>query len=192
MNKRLLLALGWFTLIGFSLLGCLFIYLWVEKDVISHLNGKTGLWFQFLSGGSFGLGAGLFALFLVSRPFLQETNTFYASIIAPLRLRFHEIIFLSLCAGIGEEILFRAALQEIFGLWPVAIVFVAIHGYLNPFNLRLSVYGLFMVCISAGFGFLYAHLGIYAAATAHFIFDVLMLSHLSNITYSSNNYPEEE
>jgi len=80
---------------------------------------------------------------------------------------------------VGEEILFRGAFQPLFGLWIVAIVFVAIHGYLNLFDWKISIYGLYMVLVAAGFGYLFSGFGIIAASSAHFAFDVIMLRYLT-------------
>lgn len=179
MSKNTLLLLGWFTLLFFSSLGCLLIYWWINPSVVKHLMCMANTGIQFFYGLSYGAGSVLLAITLVRMPFLKETHCFYSQLISSFKLSKYEIIFLSLCAGIGEEILFRGALQPLFGLWPVAIVFVAIHGYLNPLNWKLSIYGTFMVFVSAGFGYLFSNFGIWAAASAHFIFDVIMLAFLS-------------
>ncbi|MCD8528909.1 MAG: CPBP family glutamic-type intramembrane protease [Chitinophagales bacterium] len=74
----------------------------------------------------------------------------------------------------GEEILFRGAIQYYIYLWPTAVLFVLLHGYLNPKDKSTFIYGVFLVFISAGFGYLFKFLGIYAAIAAHFIYDVIM------------------
>lgn len=181
MNKRTIILLGWVTLLFFSAIGCLFIYWWVNPSLEQHLMGCDTVATQLIFGFSFGAGTGLLALAIVRFPFLMETNNYYSELISSLSLNKKEIVFLSFCAGIGEEILFRGALQPLFGLWPVAIVFVAIHGYLNPFDWKLSIYGIYMVFVSAGFGYLFSNFGIWAAASAHFTFDVIMLSYLTKL-----------
>ncbi|NUM50267.1 MAG: CPBP family intramembrane metalloprotease [Flavobacteriales bacterium] len=179
MNRRTIILLGWFTLLVFSTIGCLFIYWWVNPSVEQHFMGCATAATQLMFGLSFGAGAGLLAVTIVRLPFLIETNNYYSELINSINLSKKEIVFLSFCAGIGEEILFRGALQPLFGLWPVAIVFVAIHGYLNPFDWKLSIYGIYMVFISAGFGYLFSNFGIWAATSAHFTFDVIMFSYLN-------------
>jgi len=179
MNKKMLLALGWFTLLVFTGLGCLFVYLWVNNNIVLHLLGQVPIYFQLLAGLSFGIGTGLFAVFLVNLPPLKETNNYYANLIGSFNLNKIEILFISFCAGVGEEILFRGAFQPLFGLWIVAIVFVAIHGYLNLFDWKISIYGLYMVLVAAGFGYLFSGFGIIAASSAHFAFDVIMLRYLT-------------
>lgn len=178
MNKRTIILLGWFTLLFFSAIGCLFIYWWVNPSVEQHLMGSGTVVTQLMFGLSFGVGTGLLAVAIVRLPFLKETNNYYSELISSMNLSKIEIVFLSFCAGVGEEILFRGALQPLFGVWLVSIVFVAIHGYLNPFDWKLSTYGIYMVFASAGFGYLFLNFGIWAATSAHFTFDVIMFSNL--------------
>jgi membrane protease YdiL (CAAX protease family) len=55
-----------------------------------------------------------------------------------------EWFLLALAAGIGEEILFRGALQKVFGLWATAVLFAIIHvqyGFLTPATLALFIIG---------------------------------------------------
>ena len=68
------------------------------------------------------------------------------------------------------------------------IIFIVLHGYLNPNDLELSLYGIVMVGVSAGIGYLLVVWGIYASITAHFIFDLIMFLYLK---YAPEP-PEEE
>ena len=93
-----------------------------------------------------------------------------------MNLKVRHGLFLSFCAAVGEELLFRAGLQSFLGPFLCSIVFVALHGYLNPFNLRFSVYGLivlpFILLISYGmepFGLLFC-------IAAHFSYDAILFT----------------
>jgi hypothetical protein len=55
------------------------------------------------------------------------------------------------------------------------VLFVAIHGYLNPKNWKLSIYGAYMCLVIGGIGYLCDYLGITAAIAAHFAIDVVLL-----------------
>lgn len=92
--------------------------------------------------------------------------------------RWHHVVFYSFCAGVGEEILFRGVIQHYILLWPTAIIFVLIHGYLNLKDKTMFIYGVFLIFVSASFGYLHKFLGIYAAISAHFIYDVIMFGYL--------------
>jgi len=92
-----------------------------------------------------------------------------------MRLRFFDIIFISICAGVGEEILFRGAMQFYLNPWLTALIFVAIHGYLNPKDLKITAYGMYMTLVIGIMGVLYEEWGMLFAMSAHFAIDVLLL-----------------
>ena len=87
-------------------------------------------------------------------------------------------------AGFGEEILFRACIQQYWGIWITAIFFVAIHGYLNPKDWRLSIYGLFMTFIIVIIGYMYQFFGLWSAIFAHFAIDLYLLKKLTSTAES--------
>ncbi|MDQ3536108.1 MAG: CPBP family intramembrane metalloprotease, partial [Bacteroidota bacterium] len=95
-------------------------------------------------------------------------------------LNYFNIILVSLCAGIGEEIFFRAALQPIIGIWPTAIIFVILHCYINPRNWRISIYGFFMIIIMLGIGYLYETVGLISVMVAHTVIDIILFYMLMN------------
>jgi len=120
----------------------------------------------------------MFALVLVKSSWFKPSRIFFTGLIATIRPSAFHIIFYSFCAAVGEEILFRGAIQPHLGIWLTSILFIFLHGYLNPFNWGITLYGLFMIIISAGLGYLFELFGIYASMIAHFIFDVAMFSFL--------------
>jgi len=177
-NRRTLFFLSLFTLLGFSLIGLGVIYLFQEKSLLEFFTEKAPWQTQLFRGSFFGITAALFALVLVKSPWFKPSRLFFTGLIASINPTFLHILFYSSCAAIGEEILFRGAIQPFIGIWPASVLFIFLHGYLNPFNWPITTYGLFMIIISAGLGYLYLLFGIYAAMIAHFIFDVAMFSFL--------------
>jgi membrane protease YdiL (CAAX protease family) len=98
-----------------------------------------------------------------------------------MNLNVGDAIFLSFCAGFGEELLFRSGVQYYLGIVLTSVIFVAIHGYLNPKNWRYSMYGLivmpFILLLSMGF----ETFGLWFAISAHFAYDaVLFIAMLQN------------
>ncbi len=177
MKKRLLWA-GWGTLLLFPLLGW-FILQFFEPDALQLMfRGEISIIWQLLSGLMIGLGCGFIARFVVSRPFMENIETKYARMINQLNLNTGTIIFLSFCAGFGEELLFRGAIQPLLGIWITAIVFVAIHGYINPTNWRISIYGITMTLIIALLGWMTEIWGIWSAGAAHMAIDIVLFQHL--------------
>jgi membrane protease YdiL (CAAX protease family) len=102
----------------------------------------------------------------------------YAPLIQNLKLSTTAIVLLSFCAGFGEELLFRGALQPLLGIWITAIIFVAIHGYLNPRDWRLSVYGTVMTLIIVVLGYMTEVWGIFTACAAHMAIDIVLFKYL--------------
>lgn len=173
LTKKAMFALSVFTLFGFS--GIAYLILSFSDDVdYFDMFGKDDLLLSIPIGLGFGIAAAFLGILLLKLPLLKETSTFYASLFKNLELHWTDILFYSFCAGVGEEILFRGALQPLLGLWFTAILFVILHGYISLKDLKKSSYGLFLIVISAGFGYLTLYYDLFAAMAAHFIFDVIM------------------
>jgi len=177
-NTLFLLAAGSFLL--FSIAG------WG----IMRYFGPISLSEAFQRGASFptqviyGLVLGIIlvaaAWLLIDHPFLSGIKIFFEDIIGPWKLNWLEIVFVSSCAGIGEEILFRGGVQPLLGIGWTSLLFVLLHGYLNPFNVPLTVYGLFMVGAIALLGVATVYFGLTVAIVAHITIDVVLLHKLSN------------
>jgi membrane protease YdiL (CAAX protease family) len=131
---------------------------------------------------------------------LREVNTSYARMLGRFQLSFSEVLLISLSAGVGEEILFRGAIQPFLGVAVTSVLFVAVHGYLNPKDWRLSVYGVFMTIGIAWLGYLAETQGLLSAIIGHTIIDVYLLIYLQRsaktISVTDNpdliDFPEDE
>jgi uncharacterized protein len=80
------------------------------------------------------------------------------------------VILLALTAGIGEEIFFRGALQPVFGIIPVSLLFMVIH---TQYTLTPAAIIIFVVTL--GFGGIRARYSTSAAIIAHIIYDLIQL-----------------
>jgi membrane protease YdiL (CAAX protease family) len=116
----------------------------------------------------------------------------YERMFRNLRLNWSEIAFISLCAGVGEELLFRGVLQPLLGIVLTAVLFVAIHGYLNPRDWRISVYGVFMTGVICFLGWMTEVYGIWSAVMAHFVIDVILLADLLEKPNETPNLPSTD
>lgn len=177
-DRKTLFYLSLFTLFGFSLIGLTAINIFQHKSTYEFFTEHPDWQRQLFKGLLFGANASVIAILMVHSKWFKESRVFFAELIQKIEPSYLHVIFYSFCAGVGEEILFRGAIQPHLGIWLTAILFIFLHGYLNPFNRAIMLYGLFMVIISAGLGYLFAIYGIYAAMSAHFIFDVAMFSYL--------------
>jgi len=127
------------------------------------------------------------AIMLVNGGRFKEVRYFFEKMVRRINPSFVNIVFVSLCAGIGEEVLFRAGIQPMIGIWWASILFVMLHGYIHPSNLHLTIYGCFLIVICSGFGYLFKIFGLTASVVAHFIYDVSMFSALK---YSFRSHPQ--
>jgi len=168
--------LGLATLIGMPFIGWLI-------SLAFELDFDLGTWFfpdnfilQVFAGLVYGVLVAVLASWISSRDFMEKVRSKYARLLMGINFTWFDVFFISICAGVGEEILSRFALQSLTGIWIAAIIFVAIHGYLNYKDWPLSVYGSFMVLASAGFGLMAVKLGLLSAMIAHTVVDVYLLT----------------
>lgn len=180
MRKKQLYILGLITLIIFPLIGLTIVGFVEEQPREFRLPFQLAWYWQITVGTVYGLLTGFLAWRIIRLPLMNTIRKKYGSLIKNLRLNAFEIVFISFCAGIGEELLFRGAVQPYLGIWLTAFIFVGIHGYLNPTNLKITIYGLYMTAVIAGLGYMTEDLGILSAITAHFVIDVVLLYFLTN------------
>lgn len=125
-------------------------------------------------GLEFGICYAFLAIILLKAPIFEKIPLQIDKMVKDLRLNYFDALFLSLCAGIGEELLFRAGIQPFLGIWTTSILFVAIHGYLSIKKPMMSLYGLvvlpFILLISIGF----EHFGLWFCVAAHFAYDLVL------------------
>jgi len=179
MNKKnQVLLLATLTLVGFSGIGILITFFSSSVSVL-FIN-KESIFIQTIVGIAFGSLSAFVGWKIINLKPLKGITKKYTNLIAPLKLNNSEIIYISICAGVGEEILFRGAIQPLLGIWITSILFVAIHGYLSPTNWRLSIYGFYMTLIIVIMGYFTKHMGISTAIFAHIFIDIFLLYLLSN------------
>lgn len=179
---------GIITLFGLGGLGLLLIY-WFHKDVFSghFIVAIPNILYQIGIGTLYAIASAIILLLLLRMKMLSAARSFFGNLIKRFNISLAEIFYLSLCAGIGEEILFRGALQPWLGIWLTALLFIALHGYLNPKNRPLFIYGIVLMIISAGLGYLAQIIGLYSAITAHFWIDVALMLYLKRSIYAENS-----
>jgi len=167
------------TIVVFGGLGVFLIPLSRNSDFIPFLAGTKKLWIQITLGLVFGFISAKAGWQIVELPVMAKTKHFFVSLIKPIKLNFFQIVLISVCAGIGEELFFRGVVQPWLGIWITSIAFVLLHGYLNPFNLPLTGYGFYMVLVIGVLGLMTEHIGILTAMISHSVIDIILLSELS-------------
>lgn len=170
-----MLLLGLVTLFGFGLSGLALVYFFQKTSIPDLLSGHRPIPNQLIIGLLVGIFGAFLAQRLINAPFFKKEKRKYHELINYWTWTNKGIIFISICAGVGEELLFRAGIQPFLGLWLTAFFFVLIHGYLNPWNWRISIYGSVMVLFIALLGILFEKSGILSAMAAHAVFDAILL-----------------
>jgi uncharacterized protein len=170
--------LGIVTILFFGVGGVLLMRHVQHRDVWALILGPADPFTQLLWGAGSGLLLGFAAWGMVAMRFMAPVRAKYAHMIGPLMARRSDRLFVSVCAGVGEELFFRGALQWWLGIPITAVLFVAIHGYLDPRNWRISIYGIFMTLAMMGLGWMADHLGLLAPILAHTLIDVVLLERL--------------
>ena len=188
MTRKKVLRLATATLVFMSLTGVVIMELFHDRKILEVLVGHYSWYYQLILGGLYGALTALAGWQLVKLPQLKDTNDFFTRLIGGLNLSNFQILYISICAGVGEEILFRGALQPFMGIWITSILFVFLHGYLNPNNLPLTFYGVYMVLVIAGIGYLAEYNGLLTSITAHFVIDWILITKLRN---SFQDEPED-
>lgn len=178
LNRITRLAL--LSLLVFAALGLYFSDLAREPSIVDFLWGKRPMWMQLLVGTTVGFLSALAAWWWIQQPFMAQVHNKYVQLFQSFRLSLSDIVIISLSAGIGEELFFRGAIQPYLGVIWTAVLFVALHGYLNPRDWRMASYGVLMTLIIIALGYMTETIGIVSAMTAHVIIDLFLLLKLMN------------
>ena len=199
-KKNILLRLALATLIGMPLVAIIIDRFSDTVNLQLAITGDSNYGGQLLWGLAAGIGIAIGAHIIIASPLLNKVNMTYARMLGRFRLSLSEVLLISMCAGVGEEMLFRGAVQPLLGIPITSLLFVAIHGYLNPRDWRLSIYGLFMTAGIAWLGYLSESFGLLSAIVGHTIIDVYLLIYLQRAAKSVSvvhnpdliDIPEEE
>jgi uncharacterized protein len=182
-NIRILL-LALLTITLFPLLTYLTYWIFEPNPLelfINLFNSPTNLWLELMVGTIVGTISGICAWFLISSKIMLPVLRKYGNLIRSLHLTLPTIIVVSFAAGIGEELFFRGAVQHYLGIWLTAFLFIAIHGYLDPTNWRISMYGGLMTLIIALLGYMTNEIGLISSMMAHTVIDIILFYKLSQL-----------
>jgi len=165
------------SFVVYLLLAAAIIY-WFHEGAMSRVfsHGYSFV-HQIFVGGIAGCLAAAVIMFIANRkPVSQVLDDFYLfRVISQTRFTNFDRIQLSLFAGVGEELLFRGAVQPLLGIWITSVIFIGIHGYFKFTSAGHMIFGFMMFGLSVMLGFLFEYVGLVAAMTAHTVYDIVML-----------------
>ena len=87
-------------------------------------------------------------------------------------------LWIGLSAGIGEELLFRGALQPILGIWWASFIFTLAHfrsGQFHSMNSQKLIYAASVFVAGLFLGYVFLEIGLIAAMVTHAVVDVVSL-----------------
>lgn len=174
-NKLLFLSI--LSGVIWLLLGNLIIHFIQERTLAEIFFRGYHFLMQILIGLITGALIGLAGVAMIRLPSFRKILDEYAIIrqVKEMSLTPSQIVYISLIAGISEEILFRGAIQPVIGIWWTSLLFIGIHGYIRLHSATHLLYSLFTFILSMVLGLLFVYFGLISAMAAHFIYDVVVL-----------------
>jgi len=166
--------MGWITLIVFPIPAFVVLHYFEGWSLIDFLAPTDWSAKAVGYGIEFGIIYAFLATLILAAPIFEKVPMKMDDLIRSMNLSYLDAIFLSICAGVGEELLFRVGVQFYLGPFWTSIIFVAIHGYLNPFNWRISLYGFVVLPLSFVLGYGYEYFGLWFSIGVHFAYDATL------------------
>ena len=171
------------TCVAFSLIALVIIF--VAQDApLDVLTGPMDWGSQLVYG--LGLSALVALASYVSFRLTSQSEATRNTITAYGRLDLAGLnpLWISLAAAIGEELLFRAALQPLLGVWITSLIFLVTHTPVYQFRklngaTLLQAAGVFGASVMLGF--VYQYVGLLAAVMVHTALDVVGLYVVRNV-----------
>lgn len=177
LSTKNLLGMSLFSLLFYSTVAFLLIYFFHEDSISELFLRGYSFTTQLIIGIAAGVGASAVILLLSTRSPIKEVLNDFAifRVIAKADFSTFDKSQVSLFAGIGEEFLFRGALQPIAGIWIASALFIAIHGYFKFKSAGHILFGVMMFGLSMMLGILFETSGLISAMAAHAVYDLVML-----------------
>lgn len=180
MKKSKIYTIGFLTLLVFPIPAFLILYYFegispwelLQLDRYNSFNIGLGL--------MFGVYYAIFATILLESHVFKALPNRIEPIIKQMNLKWYDCLFLSICAGVGEEILFRSGVQFYLGPIITSIIFIAIHGYFNPKSWRKSLYGAILLPFILVLSYGYNIYGLGFCIAAHFSYDLYLFLDISS------------
>jgi membrane protease YdiL (CAAX protease family) len=132
----------------------------------------------------FGIAASVAAVLSVSAVIILRIRRFRALVRVPEALKSIDLSgakpwMVGCCAGFGEELLFRAALQPLVGLSFGAVIFAIAHVRTallsSASNIKRAAYMVNVAVAGVALGLVFEHIGLVAAVLIHATIDVVGL-----------------
>ena len=167
------MRMGLLTLLVPLVIVSILYYFNATEFMIPVIIGKMNLLFQIGIGVAGGFVLSGMTWLMGKWKYLDDVNFDYTLRLGIFNFSFQEILFLSFCAGVGEEIVFRGMIQPWLGVLTTSFMFIALHGYLSFSSWPKVIFGLILFAVGTVLGILGAYVGLLAAIVAHILYDII-------------------
>lgn len=169
--------MGLITIIGFPLLAWPILYFsgtpFLSIFEISRANIVSIPAFI-----AFGILFGLVAIWYTEHPYFEKDLATINSRLDGVKITRWNAFYISVCAGVGEEIFFRGAIQPLLGVWLTAFLFVAIHLYFSLKSWKINLFGVALTLFIAVLGWGSQQFSLWHAIAGHFAYDFVLLHYV--------------
>jgi membrane protease YdiL (CAAX protease family) len=185
-EKYTLFWMGMATLVAFPLVAFVLLVFLPASFHLSFIEMFELTWRDiklipiFLSAG---ISFGLFVIWLTELDYFEKSLAKYRNLLDNYKLTTFHVIFLSICAGLGEEVFFRGAMQPLINVFLnhwyaiaiTAVFFVAIHGYFSFKNKRVNLFAVLLTLFIVLLGWSAHEYSLWLAIAGHFSYDLVLL-----------------
>ena len=126
---------------------------------------------------SAGIIFGLLMIWMTELDYFKDALGKYKNLLSQFNITRIQVVFLSICAGVGEEIFFRGAIQPFLGIFVTAVLFVAIHGYYSLKEFKINVFAICLTSFILLLGWAARDLSIWHSMAGHFSYDLVLLAY---------------
>jgi membrane protease YdiL (CAAX protease family) len=185
--------------LGAQLLTCLVLCLIAAPIIYFGQQQPLGIFsrpgmplFQLVAGQGLALVAAIASYALYRFTADSDATARTVQSYARLDLRGANPLWFSIAAAVGEEMLFRAALQPLLGIWITSLLFLLTHTPVYRFRTLdratlVQAAGIFGC--SVVLGYVFAYVGLIAAMLVHAWIDIVGLLVVRSLIYSANASP---
>ena len=179
-SRELFMRMGLLTLLVPLVIVAILYYFNATEFMIPIIVGKMNLWWQLGFGIVGGLVLSGITWLMGKWKYLDDVNFDYTLRLGIFNFSMQEILFLSFCAGVGEEIVFRGMIQPWLGIITTSFMFISLHGYLSYSSWPKVIFGLILFAVGTVLGILGAYVGLLAAIVAHILYDIVAFQRIQS------------
>ena len=167
------MRMGLLTLLVPLVIVSILYYFNATEFMIPVIIGKMNVWLQLGLGIVGGVVLSVITWLMGKWKYLEDVNFDFTIRLGIFNFSMQEILFLSICAGVGEEIVFRGMIQPWLGILTTSFMFIALHGYMSYSSWPKVIFGLILLSVGIILGILGEYVGLLSAIVAHTLYDIV-------------------